>query len=310
MDILSISNLNKVYYPNKKALDNLSFNLQEGDFLALLGPNGAGKSTFINILAGLVNKTSGQIIVNGFNYDDDLKNAKKSIGVVPQEIYLDPFLTVYESLEIYAGYYEIPKSQRKTRDLIEILGLADKAHVKPRSLSGGMRRRLLIAKALIHSPPLVILDEPTAGVDIELREALWQYMKELNAKGTSIILTTHYLEEAEELCNKLAIINKGQIIAYDNKKNLLQILDNKKITISFAEKITQIPVELKKFYLIEENEKTISIKYRRSEISIDQILNLIIATKQKIVDIQTTDTDLQDVFKYLINKKVEDIEPV
>lgn len=302
-NILSVKNLNKIYHPSKQALEDINFTIEEGSFFALLGPNGAGKSTFINILAGLVNKTSGKIIINGYDYDIDPKSAKKSIGVVPQEVYLDPFFTVYESLEIYASYYGIPKSQRKTNELIEILGLSDKAHAKPRSLSGGMRRRLLIAKSLVHNPPLVILDEPTAGVDITLRESLWNYIRELNKKGTTIILTTHYLEEAEQLCDKIAIINKGKIVALDDKENLLHILDNKKVIISFKNNIEMLPKGLDNTIITREDEKTISIKYRKSEISIDKILKSIALTNQEISDIQTNEADLQDVFKYLINQE-------
>ena len=236
---IEISNLNKVYKKSKKspekvALKSINLQIKKGSFFGLLGPNGAGKSTIINILAGLVNKTSGQVKIGGLDIDQNQQLAKFKIGIVPQELVIDPFFNVRETLEIYAGYYGIRKSERRTDEIIAALGLTDKANSTPRSLSGGMRRRLLVAKALVHNPEILVLDEPTAGVDVELRNQLWNYVKKLNAAGTTILLTTHYLEEAEELCDELAIINHGQVIACDRKENLMKLLSSKELIISCA----------------------------------------------------------------------------
>jgi len=210
--------LTKVYaargrQPAKMALDNVSLAIPRGSFFGLLGPNGAGKSTFINILAGLVTKSSGIARIWDTDVADDERAARCAIGVVPQELNLDPFFTPRELLEVQAGMYGVPKAERRTDEILEAVGLADKAHAYARTLSGGMRRRLLVAKAMVHSPPILVLDEPTAGVDIELRQQLWAYVKTLNQKGTTIVLTTHYLEEAEELCDRIAIIDQGQLVA-------------------------------------------------------------------------------------------------
>ena len=218
---LEVKNLRKVYrgsVGNESviALEGLDLQVKRGSFFGLLGPNGAGKSTLINILAGLVIKTSGTVKIGNIDQDIDIRQFKRSIGVVPQETNFDPFLTPYESLDIQAGLYGVRKSNRNINQILKRLGLEGKSSAYMRSLSGGMRRRLLIGKALVHAPELVILDEPTAGVDIELREMLWKYMKDLNSKGTTIILTTHYLEEAEALCEKIAILNKGKLIACDD----------------------------------------------------------------------------------------------
>ena len=209
---IEINNLQKTYQKSKKstskdALKSIDLKIKKGSFFGLLGPNGAGKSTIINILAGLVKKTSGQVKIAGIDIDENQKATKFKIGIVPQELIIDPFFNVHETLEIYAGYFGIPKAQRRTDEIIEALGLKDKAKSTPRSLSGGMRRRLLVAKALVHNPEILVLDEPTAGVDVELRNQLWNYVKKLNQNGTTILLTTHYLEEAEELCDEIAIIS-------------------------------------------------------------------------------------------------------
>ncbi len=223
---IEINNLSKTYQKTskssaKQALGSINLKIKKGSFFGLLGPNGAGKSTIINILAGLVNKTSGEVRICGIDIDKNQQKSKFKIGIVPQELIIDPFFNVRETLEIYAGYYGIKKSQRRTDEIIEALGLKDKAKSAPRSLSGGMRRRLLVAKALVHSPEILVLDEPTAGVDVELRNQLWNYVKNLNQQGTTILLTTHYLEEAEELCDEIAIINHGSVIACDKKSNLM-----------------------------------------------------------------------------------------
>ena len=235
---LEVKNLQKVYKGHDEnepvvALKNLDLQVKKGSFFGLLGPNGAGKSTLINILAGLVIKTSGIVKIGNINQDINVREFKRSIGVVPQETNFDPFLTPYESLDIQAGLYGVKKSERKIDQLLKRLGLEAKSNAYMRSLSGGMRRRLLIGKALVHAPELVILDEPTAGVDIELREMLWNYMKDLNAKGTTIILTTHYLEEAEALCEKIAILNKGELIACNDTSELLEKVNLKSMNIRY-----------------------------------------------------------------------------
>ena len=236
---LEVQNLHKVYKSDDRsepvvALKNLSLQVKKGAFFGLLGPNGAGKSTLINILAGLVIKTSGKVKIRNIDQDINVREFKRSIGVVPQETNFDPFLTPYESLDIQAGLYGVRKSERNINQLLKRLGLEGKSNAYMRSLSGGMRRRLLIGKALVHAPKVVILDEPTAGVDIELREMLWDYMKDLNANGTTIILTTHYLEEAQALCEKIAILNKGELIAFNDTSDLLARVNLKVINIKYS----------------------------------------------------------------------------
>src|SRR6188508_29661 len=209
---ISIEELEKTYAGGKRALEGVSLEVPRGQIFGLLGPNGAGKSTMINILAGLVNKTGGSATIWGFDIDAHPRNAKASIGVVPQEIIFDPFFTPRETLEIQAGLYGVPKADRHTMELLRAMRLEDKADAYARTLSGGMKRRLLVAKAMVHSPPILVLDEPTAGVDIELRQQLWDYVKRLNREGVTVVLTTHYLEEAEQLCDRIAIINHGRLI--------------------------------------------------------------------------------------------------
>ena len=303
MDLaLKISNLNKTYKTKqgqeKNALKNINLQIPQGSFFGLLGPNGAGKSTLINIIAGITNKTSGQIYINDVDLDTQTKLAKKNIGIVPQEVVIDPFFNVFETLEIYAGYFGIRKKDRQTLQILKNLGLEDKITAKPRTLSGGMKRRLLIAKALVHSPKLLILDEPTAGVDVELRNQLWDYVKKLNKSGTTILLTTHYLEEAEELCDEIAIINNGTIIACDKKDNLIQILDEKQLIISFDEQPKAIKSD--KFKVICQNNQLI-INYKTSIVNAGTIIEAVQKDSQaKIIDIATSQADLEDVFKYLI----------
>ena len=210
---ISIQNLSKTYAGGKQALDNINFDVPRGSIFGLLGPNGAGKSTLINILSGMVRKTSGSASIWGFDIDDSPRNAKASIGIVPQEIIFDPFFTPSEALEVQAGLYGVPKAKRRTMELLRAVHLEDKADAYARTLSGGMKRRLLVAKAMVHSPPILVLDEPTAGVDIDLRQQLWEYVVDLNKAGVTIVLTTHYLEEAENLCDRIAIINHGKLIA-------------------------------------------------------------------------------------------------
>jgi ABC-2 type transport system ATP-binding protein len=300
---ISIRDLCKTYKPRKGvekvALKNISLEIPRGSFFGLLGPNGAGKSTLINILAGLVSKTSGQVSVEGHDLDKDTIKLKKSLGIVPQELILDPFFTVREALEFHAGYYGVPKAQRRTDEIIRALHLVDKSATNSRRLSGGMRRRLLIGKALVHNPPVLILDEPTAGVDIELRQQLWSYVRELNSRGTTIVLTTHYLEEADELCDRIAIINNGEIVAADTKQKLLQHVQNKTVVITLFEVPQQLPMSLMRYNcrLLEGNK--IEIKYNPDETGIVRIMEEVKASGLNITDIQTFETKLEDIFLQL-----------
>ena len=306
MFAIEIKNLSKTYRKkssSKEALKSINLEIKKGSFFGLLGPNGAGKSTIINILAGLVNKTSGEVKIAGIDIEKNPQAAKFKIGIVPQELVLDPFFNVRETLEIYAGYYGIKKSQRRTDEIIEALGLQDKAKAAPRSLSGGMRRRLLVAKALVHNPEILVLDEPTAGVDVELRNQLWTYVKKLNADGTTILLTTHYLEEAEELCDEIAVINHGQVIAHDRKENLMKLLSSKELIISFSENIRPDIVatlpQLKTKMLASDK---ISITYDPEKIEVEKILRIISDSKIQIKDISTQQPDLEEIFKHLVRK--------
>ena len=303
---LEVKNLQKVYkgYDGNDpivALKNLDLQVKKGSFFGLLGPNGAGKSTLINILAGLVIKTSGIVKIGNIDQDINVREFKRSIGVVPQETNFDPFLTPYESLDIQAGLYGVRKSERKIGQILKRLGLEAKSNAYMRSLSGGMRRRLLIGKALVHAPELVILDEPTAGVDIELREMLWNYMKDLNAKGTTIILTTHYLEEAEALCQKIAILNKGNLIACNDTSELLAKVNLKSMNIRYSNlhlKNINLP---EKAILKENKSQKLSISYNRNEIKTDQLLDCLRAQGLEIIDLSTEEADLADVFRLLTN---------
>ena len=239
---ISVKNLTKVYNAGSNneilALDNVTLNISSGSIFGLLGPNGAGKSTFINILADLVRKSDGSIKVLNTDHASNLKKVKSLMGIVPQELNIDPFFTPFELLEIHAGLYGVPKKDRKTMEILEMLALEDKAHVYARTLSGGMRRRLLIAKAMVHDPAILILDEPTAGVDVELRTNLWKNIEKLNSRGKTIIITTHYLHEAEELCNEIAIIDEGKLIAHDSTSKIKSFIDNREIKIVYNNKDT------------------------------------------------------------------------
>lgn len=306
---IEIKNLNKTYKakgkaPAKVALQNVDLQIKKGSFFGLLGPNGAGKSTIINILAGLVNKTQGVVKICDIDIDINQKASKFKIGIVPQELVIDPFFNVRETLEIYAGYFGIKKQDRKTDEIIEALGLKDKASSAPRSLSGGMRRRLLVAKALVHSPEILVLDEPTAGVDVELRTQLWNYVKKLNQQGTTILLTTHYLEEAEELCDEIAVINKGSVIAVDKKTNLMKLLNHKELIINFAKdvdyKILQLPTQSTAKQLSGDQ---ISISYDPTKTAVEEIFSAVSNHGVGIKDILTKQPDLEEVFKYLVAQK-------
>ena len=298
---ISVKNLNKIYGKNslseKVALNNINLDIPKGSIFGLLGPNGAGKSTFINILADLVKKTSGKVNVLGVDHEKDLKTVKSSMGIVPQELNIDPFFTPYELLEIQAGLYGVQKKNRKTIQILEMLALSDKSQAYARTLSGGMRRRLLIAKAMVHDPEILILDEPTAGVDVELRSNLWDSIHLLNSKGKTIILTTHYLHEAEELCDNIAIIDKGKLVACDTKENVKSFINNKKITISYKPKNNFNISELKKMNLnIEYNENRIVINYIPNEIDFDKILQKIQKLGIEVIDMNIKESNLEDVF--------------
>ena len=300
---IEIVKLNKVYLDNKhnrvKALKDISFNVKKGSMLALLGPNGAGKSTLINILAGIVNKSSGKVLINGYDFEIEERAAKQSIGVVPQELVIDPYFTPKETLEFQAGYYGVKKSDRITFELLKNLKLEDKADAYVRHLSGGMKRRLMIAKAMVHSPQVLILDEPTAGVDVSLRELLWQNIKDLNKKGVTILITTHYLEEAEALCKDVAIIKKGEIVENGNIKKLVKKIDKKVLKIYF-DKLSSLPNGLKKIGFKKNKNDEIFIDYKPSNNSIDTLINEVAKYNIKIKDISIKDTTLEDVFKEIV----------
>lgn len=283
----------------KVALKGIDLNIPRGSFFGLLGPNGAGKSSLINIIADVSVKTSGKIYINGFDMDTDKQTAKKQIGIVPQEVQLDPFFPIGEMLEYQAGYYGVPKAKRRTKEILEKLALGDKAHLNSRRLSGGMKRRVLIAKALVHSPSVLILDEPTAGVDVDLRIRLWDYVRELNAAGTTVLLTTHYLEEAETLCDHIAIINHGEIIANEDKRTLIGRLDEKLLRLTFRQNVDQIPTALAAFDASIIAPNRIQIRYRNRDTSIGALLDAVSHTGLEIIDLSSEEPNLEDVFRHL-----------
>ncbi|MBV68814.1 MAG: multidrug ABC transporter ATP-binding protein [Pelagibacterales bacterium] len=302
---LKVNKLTKKYFhksQNKKifALDEVTFSIEKGSMIALLGPNGAGKSTLINILAGITNKSSGKAFINGFDLDKAVNEAKLSIGVVPQELVMDPYFTPRETLNFQSGYYGVKKKNYITEKLLEKLSLKDKADSYVRYLSGGMKRRLMIAKAMVHSPPILILDEPTAGVDVNLRQTLWDSIKELNSKGTTILLTTHYLEEAENLCKDVVMIDKGKIVIQGEIKKLLKNIDLKSVNIYTENKIKKLPNELSNFGFSLKNDGCFLINYRPSKTSMENILNLILKNNIIIKDIVTTEPSLEDLFNHLV----------
>jgi ABC-2 type transport system ATP-binding protein len=300
---VAVRRLNKVYRGRggvgKPALIDVDLEIPLGSLFGLLGPNGAGKSTLINILAQLVRKTSGTAEVWGFDIDRDPRMAASAIGVVPQELNIDPFFTPSELLDLQAGLYGVPKAERRTAEILAALRLSDKAEAYARTLSGGMRRRLLIAKALVHSPPVLVLDEPTAGVDIELRQQLWAYVRELNAAGTTVLLTTHYLEEAEQLCDRIAIINHGRLIACDTTKAMLRRLDRKELALTLAHDLAAVPPELGRFQAEIQTPRRLVVRYRMSETKVSEVLAAANAAGLEIVDLTTEETDLEDIFLQL-----------
>ena len=281
--------------PEMQALKGIDLKIPRGSIFGLLGPNGAGKSTFINTLAGLTKKTSGKVLIWGRDIDERPRDARAAIGVVPQEIAADPFFTPKESLEVQAGMYGVPPSERRTMELLTALGLADKAQAYVRQLSGGMKRRLMVAKAMVHNPPVLILDEPTAGVDVELRRQLWRYVLELNAKGVTIVLTTHYLEEAQELCDQIAIINRGQVVACEPTTTLLRRMDTRAVVVTPEEPMAEAP-HLAGFETRLRNGGAFQVTYRTGQSSVEQVLAAVRAAGLHIKDIATEDPDLEDVF--------------
>lgn len=297
---IRLTGLEKVYAGGKRALKGVTFDVPRGSLFALLGPNGAGKSTLINILAGLVNKTSGRAEVWGFDIDRHPRNAKLSLGIVPQELLFDAFFTPYETLELFAGFYGVPKHERRSMEILESVHLADKAHSYARTLSGGMKRRLLIAKALVHQPPIVILDEPTAGVDIELRQMLWGLVRAMHARGTTIVLTTHYLEEAQELCDRIAIVHQGEIVANASKEELLARAHDKELFLTLDRDLAAPPAipGTREVRLIAHpgGPPQLHILYDRSQITGGRILDLVRAAGLAITDVTTREADLEDVF--------------
>ena len=298
--IIEVSGLTKKYASsNSFALDHIDLTIESGSIFGLLGPNGAGKSTFINILSGLTNKSSGKVKVCGIDLDENPKTVRGNIGVVPQEINIDPFFSPIQIMDIQAGLYGVKKNNNKNLEILKNLNLLEKATAYSRSLSGGMKRRLMVAKAMVHNPPLLILDEPTAGVDVELRSKLWDSIRSLNKKGVTIILTTHYLKEAEILCDRIAVINKGKVIACDKKKRFMQLLDEKELIIEFSEQIKNIPNEIKK-YCKKKTYKSLTLKFKKSKISTADIIKIFVEKKFKLKEISTKESDLEDIFIKLL----------
>ncbi len=293
---IRLQGLEKVYAGGKRALDGVTLDVPAGSIFGLLGPNGAGKSTLINILAGLVTKTGGRCELWGFDLDRDPRNVRASLGVVPQELLFDAFFTPFETLELQAGLFGVPKGRRRTMELLEAVHLADKAHVYSRTLSGGMKRRLLIAKAMVHSPPILILDEPTAGVDIELRQMLWELVRKLNREGVTIVLTTHYLEEAEELCERIAIINHGRVVVNAATTELLALAHEKRVDVTLgvdADTLPEIPGVSRVDRL---GPRQFAILHDKRALTAGALLARLQSAGLDIVDVSTREPDLEDVF--------------
>lgn len=297
---IEIRGLTKIYAasrkaPPKEALKGVDLVIPRGSIFGLLGPNGAGKSTLINILAGVVNKSGGTVSIWGRDIDREPRDARAALGVVPQEIVADVFFTPRESLEVQAGFYGVPPGERRSDDLLAAVGLSDKADAYVRALSGGMKRRLMVAKALVHAPPILILDEPTAGVDVELRRQLWAYVRRINAEGVTILLTTHYLEEAQELCDAIAIVNRGEVVACEPTPQLLRRLDTRNVVVT-PEGALSAPPKLKGFDVAPRANGAFAVTYRKGKSSVEQVLAAVKAAGVTIADIATEDPDLEDVF--------------
>lgn len=297
---IEVRGLKKTYAASKKspaktALKGVDLIIPRGSMFGLLGPNGAGKSTLINILAGVVNKSEGQVSIWGRDIDRQPRDARAALGVVPQEIVADVFFTPRESLEVQAGFYGVPADERRSDELLAALGLSDKANAYVRALSGGMKRRLMVAKALVHNPPILILDEPTAGVDVELRRQLWEYVRRINAEGVTIVLTTHYLEEAQELCDTIAIVNRGEVVACEPTAQLLRRLDTRNVVVTPEGELDRLP-PLDGFEAVARPNGAFVVTYRKGQASVEQVLAAVRAAGVTIADITTEDPDLEDVF--------------
>ena len=299
-NVLYVKDLNKTYSKNSSksvhAIKNLNLEVKEGEIFGLLGPNGAGKSTFINILAGTPIKTSGEVNVWGFNLDINPRQVRASIGIVPQEVNVDPFFTPWNILELQAGMYGIKKKDRITETILKLVSLDKQSKSYTRALSGGMKRRLLVAKALVHKPPIIILDEPTAGVDVELRSNLWDNVKQLNKQGVTIILTTHYLHEAEQMCDRIGILNKGSLVALDTTKNLLKKIQTKVVRFAVDKKVSVNNDSLKSINVLSNEVNELVISYEKNALNISEIIKFISDQNIKLLDISTDDGDLEDVF--------------
>ena len=297
---ISIQGLCKTYAvkgaAGKRALDGVTFDVPRGQIFGLLGPNGAGKSTLINILAGLVNKTEGSATIWGFDIDRHPRNAKASIGIVNQEILFDPFFTPLETLEIQAGLYGVPKRDRRSLELLRAVHLEDKANAYARTLSGGMKRRLMVAKAMVHSPPVLVLDEPTAGVDIQLRQQLWEYVRALNEGGVTVVLTTHYLEEAEQLCDRIAIIDHGRVVANEPTRDLVGRAQEKVVEVTVDRDLVSAPVAACFEKIVLKGGRTLEITYSKDRVNAGEVLAAVQAQGLGIVDVSTREADLEDVF--------------
>ena len=299
-NVLYVKDLNKTYSKNSSksvhAIKNLNLEVKEGEIFGLLGPNGAGKSTFINILAGTSIKTSGEVNVWGFNLDVNPRQVRASIGIVPQEVNVDPFFTPWNILELQAGMYGIKKKDRITETILKLVSLDKQSKSYTRALSGGMKRRLLVAKALVHKPPIIILDEPTAGVDVELRSNLWDNVKQLNKQGVTIILTTHYLHEAEQMCDRIGILNKGNLVALDTTKNLLKRIQTKIVKFAVDKKVNISNNSLKSINILSNDMNELVLSYEKNSLNISEIIKYIGDQNIKLFDISTDDGDLEDVF--------------
>jgi len=292
--------------PPVRALKDVTLTIPAGSFFGLLGPNGAGKSTLINILAGLVIRTSGEARIWGYDIDRDMRGARRAIGVVPQELNIDPFFTPRELLEVQAGLYGVPKAERRTDEILEAVGLARQAEAYARTLSGGMRRRLLVGKAMVHSPPVLVLDEPTAGVDVELRRQLWSHVRRLKESGVTILLTTHYLEEAQALCDRIAIINHGRLIALDTTEALLRRLDAKQMTVTVAEALDSVPESLTGFNVELPRPGRLVFHYPPSRIHCGEILTALRDAGLTVIDLATREAELEDIFLQLTSQPDEE----
>ncbi len=299
-NVLYVKDLNKTYSKNSSksvhAIKNLNLEVNEGEIFGLLGPNGAGKSTFINILAGTTIKTSGEVNVWGFNLDTNPRQVRASIGIVPQEVNVDPFFTPWNILELQAGMYGIKKKDRITETILKLVSLDKQSKSYTRALSGGMKRRLLVAKALVHKPPIIILDEPTAGVDVELRSNLWNNLKQLNKQGVTIILTTHYLNEAEQMCDRIGILNKGSLVALDTTTNLLKRIQTKIVTFFVNQRVNIQNNSLSSINVITNESNQLVVSYEKSKLNISDLIQYINKQNIKINDISTDDGNLEDVF--------------